>query len=151
MTPDARPGVRAAEAEVSALIARFAPGHEKLVGAARRWLRKRMPTAHEVVYAYATALVISFSPSEHGYEGVFALRAEATGVKLYINQARGLPDPEKLLRGSGKQARAITLESAATLALPAVVRLVEEALARNRVPFADSGRGAVILKSKSGR
>jgi hypothetical protein len=41
---------RSVEAQVGALIARFAPAHERLVGAVRRWLRKRLPTAHEVVY-----------------------------------------------------------------------------------------------------
>jgi hypothetical protein len=32
---------RSAEAEVRALIAKFAPAHLRLIGAMRRWLRKR--------------------------------------------------------------------------------------------------------------
>jgi hypothetical protein len=138
---------RAAEAEVRRLIAKFAPAHQRLIGTMRRWLRQRLPTAHEVVYEYRDCFVISHSPSEHGYEGVLALRASADGVRLYLNRGKGLPDPEKLLQGSGSQVRWVPVAGAATLARPAVARLVDEALARNRVPFARTGRGPVVLRS----
>jgi hypothetical protein len=55
---------RAAEAELRELIAKFAPAHQGLVGTMRRSLRKRLPTAHEVVYEYADCFVISYSPDE---------------------------------------------------------------------------------------
>ena len=38
---------RSAEAELRALIDKFAPAHLRLIGAMRRSLRKRLPTAHE--------------------------------------------------------------------------------------------------------
>jgi len=117
----------------------------------RRWLRKRLPTAHEVVYEYRDFFVISYSPSERGYEGVLAIRASADGVRLYFNRGKGLPDPTKLLRGSGKQTRWIHVEGASTLAHPAVAGLVDEALARNRVPFSRTGRGSVVIRSTSAK
>ena len=43
---------RSAEAELRTLIAKFAPEHLRLIGAMRRSLQKRLPTAHEVVYEY---------------------------------------------------------------------------------------------------
>ncbi len=141
---------RSAEAELRSLIARFAPAHQRLIGAIRRWLRKRLPTAHELVYEYRDAFVISHSPNEHGYEGVLAIRASANGVRLYFSRGKELPDPEKLLQGSA-QARWIHLEGAATLARPAVARLIEEAIARNRVPFARAGRGPVIIRQVSAK
>lgn len=137
---------RAAEAVLRGLITQYAAAHQRLVGTARRWLLKRLPTAHEVVYEYNGFFVTSYSPNEHGYAGVFALRGDADGVKLYFNQGKTLPDPEKLLRGSA-QARWIQVERAATLALPAVVDLFDAALARNRVPFARTGRGPIIIQS----
>src|SRR5206468_12498380 len=93
---------RAAEAQLRTLIDKFAPAHLRLIGAMRRSLRKRLPTAHEVVYEYGNlgAVVVSFSPNERGYEGVLAIRASADGVKLYFNQGKELPDPAKLLQGS---------------------------------------------------
>ena len=69
---------RSAEAQLRTLIAKFAPAHLRLIAAMRRSLRKRLPTAHEVVYEYHNlgAVVISYSPNEHGYEGVLAIRAK---------------------------------------------------------------------------
>ena len=55
----------------------------------------------------------------------------------------------KLLRGSGTQARWIAVEGASTLARPAIERLVDEALTRNPVPFAGTGRGPTVLRSAS--
>ena len=141
---------RSAEAQLRTLIAKFAPAHQRLIGALRRWLRKRLPTAHEVVYEYRDAFVISHSPNEHGYEGVLAIRASADGVKLYFNQGKELPDPGKLLQGSS-QTRWINMEGASTLARPAVVSLIDEALAQNRVPFERAGRGSVVIRSTSAK
>jgi hypothetical protein len=140
---------RSAEAQVRGLIAKVAPAHQRLVGATRRWLRARLPTAHEVVYEYRDCFVISCSPNERGYEGVFAIRASADGVKLYFNRGKGLPDPAKLLRGTGTQTRWIQLEGASTLARPEVARLVDEAIASNPVPYARTGLGPVVIRSKS--
>jgi hypothetical protein len=140
---------RSAEAELRTLIAEVAPAQQRLMGALRRWLRKRLPTAHEVVYEYRDCFVVSYSPDERGYEGVVAIRGSASGVRLYLNRGKGLPDPEKLLKGAGKQTRWIELEGASTLARPAVARLVDEAIARNRVPFAQTGRGPVVIRSSA--
>ena len=137
---------RAAEAELRALIAKFAPAHLRLASAMRRSLRNRLPTAHEVVYEYRNqgAVVVSYSPNEHGYEGVLAIRADASGVRLYFNRGKELPDPEKLLQGSS-QTRWIPVAAASTLARPEVASLIDEAIARNSVPFALAGRGSVVL------
>ncbi|MBO0696969.1 MAG: hypothetical protein J2P46_01115 [Zavarzinella sp.] len=141
---------RSAEAELRGLIDRFTPAHLRLVGAMRKWLLKRLPTAHEVVYEYRDCFVISYSPNGHGYEGVLAVRGSADGVRLYFNQGKELPDPAKLLHGSG-QSRWIDVDGAATLTRPDVVRLIDEALARNRVPFARAGRGSVVVRSTSAK
>jgi len=142
---------RSAAAELRTLIAKFPPAQLRLIGTMRRWLRKRLPTAHEVVYEYQGFFVISYSPNERGYEGVLAIRASAAGVKLYFNRGKELPDPANLLQGSGKQTRSIDVATASTLARPAVARLIDEAIARNRVPFAHAGRGSVVIRSTSAK
>lgn len=142
---------RSAEAELSTLIDTFAPAHRRLIGATRRSLQNRLPTAHELVYEYRDCFVISYSPSERGYEGILAIRASPDGVKLYFNRGKELPDPEKLLQGSGKQTRWIHLAGASTLARPEVARLIGEALDLNRVPLAPVGRGSVVIRSTSAK
>jgi hypothetical protein len=146
-SPQSAVARRSAEAQLRTLTAKFASTHLQLISAVRKWLRKRLPTAHEVVYEYRDFCVISISPNDHGYEGVFAIRASANGVKLYFTNGKELPDPAKLLRGSGKQTRWMNLEAASTLALPEVTQLIEEAIAHNCVPFAHAGRGQVIIRS----
>lgn len=143
---------RAAEASLRAMLDQFAPTHLRLISTLRKALQKRLPTAHEVVYEYPNlgALVVSYSPNEHGYAGVLGIRADADGVRLYFSRGKGLPDPEKLLQGSA-QARWIEVEAASALARPAIARLIDEALARNPVPFPLAGRGPVVIRSTSVR
>ncbi len=136
---------RSAEAELRTLIDKFAPAQLRFIGAIRRSLLKHLPTAHEVVYEYRDCFVISYAPNERGYEGVLAIRASAEGVRLYFNSGNSLPDPAKLLQGSAKT-RWIPLEGASTLARPEVARLIMEALARNSVPYARTGRGSVVIR-----
>ncbi|MEQ1755154.1 MAG: hypothetical protein ABL973_13595 [Micropepsaceae bacterium] len=131
---------RASEAQLRTLVAKFASDRLRLVGALRRWLQKRLPTAHEIVYEYRDCFVISYSPNEHGYDGALAIRASAEGIKLYFNFGTGLPDPGILLRGSGNQTRWIGVEGMPTLARPEITRLIDEAIARNPKPFARVGR-----------
>ena len=124
--------------------------HAGLVVALRQALRKRLPTAHEIVYEYRNWIVISYSPSERGYEGVLAIRADVNSVKLYFNDGKGLPDPEKLLRGTA-QARWMLVERASAIGSPAVATLIDNALARHRVPFAPTGRGPIVIRPASAK
>ncbi len=142
---------RSAEAELRTLIDKFTPTQMRLVSTMRRSLQQRLPTAHEVVYEYRDCFVISYSPSERGYEGVLVIRGSANGVKLYFNRGKELPDPAKLLQGPGGLARWIDVAGASTLGRPEVARLIDEAIARNPVPFARAGRGSVVIRSTSAR
>jgi hypothetical protein len=143
---------RAEEAQLRTMIDTHAPTHLLLINALRKSLQKKLPTAHEVVYEYGNlgAVVISYSPSEHGYEGVLAIRASADAVKLYFNQGKDLPDPAKLLKGSG-QTRWMSVEGPSTLSRPDVTKLIDEAFAHNRVPFAAAGRGPLVIRTTSAK
>ena len=148
-TPQQPPAERqSAEADLRTFITRFAPAHEALIGALREELRKRLPTAHEIVYEYKSWFVISYSPDDRGYEGVLGIRASTDGVKLYFNRGKDLPDPGKLLRGSGLT-RSIEIDDSSTLERPAVSLLIDEAIARNPVPFATAGIGPVTIRSST--
>jgi len=141
---------RAAEAQAKALIAKFAPKNTKLVAAMRKSLLKRLPTANELVYEYRSWFVISYSPTEQGFQGVLGIRGDADGIKLYFNPGKDLPDPEKLLRGSA-QVRFIEVDGASTLARPAVVTLIDQTISRNKVPFAKAGKGQIIIRSAAAK
>lgn len=146
-SPQSAKDRRLAEADLRTLITKFATAHKRLISATRRSLKKRLPTALELVYEYRDFFVISYSPNENGYEGVLGIRASADGVKLFFNRGKELADPAKLLKGSGKQARAINLETQSTLNHPAISALIDQAIAHNPIPFASSGTGAIIIRS----
>lgn len=144
---DSQPGPAPdAEARLAALLAKFAPGQLGLIDDLRHWLKQRLPGVQEVVYEYKDCAVISYSPSGRGYEGVFSIRTHADGVRLYFTLGKDLPDPAKLLRGAAR-VRWLALDDIAMLARPEVARLVEEAIARNTVPFGPAGEGLVVIRS----
>jgi len=140
---------RAAEQQVRELVSKHAPAHRSLVTGIRKRLRTRLPTAYEIVYDYRDCVVISVSPSERGYEGVFAIRASQDEVKLYFQRGKDLSDPGELLQGSGSQARWILVENMATLSRKPVAALIDEAIARSAGAFETSRRGAVVIRAAS--
>ncbi len=135
------------EAQLRSFIERFDPKHQRLIRSVRSAVRKRLPTANELVYDYSNSLVIGYSPTERGIEGVVAISARADGVGLYFSQGRQLPDPKKLLRGSGRQTRFIRVEAARQLAHPDVEALIAAAIDQAGAPLPSTGRGRLVIRT----
>jgi len=80
-----------------------------------------------------------------------SIAAAANGVGLcFINGAR-LPDPQKVLVGSGTQTRFIRVPSAAVLDRPEVAALLSAAVADSKTPFPSRGRGKLVIRSVSAK
>jgi hypothetical protein len=139
------------EQQLEGFIARLEPKHQTLIRPVRKYLRKRFPTADELVYGYPNAFVIAYSPTERGSDAVVSLSAGADGLRLVFNQGATLPNPNKILLGSGKQTRYIRIESPKTLRLSEVEALLETALDRAKTPLRPSGPGRLIFKSSSAK
>ena len=140
-----------ASAQLRTFVAKFTPQHQALIRSTRRWLRKRLPTANELVYDNYNFLVIGYSPTQRPSDAVLSIAAGANGVGLCFVHGKGLPDPAKLLRGAGNQTRSIHLDDASTLERPAVVRLIDEAVARSRTGFARQGKRSLVIRSVSAK
>ena len=140
-----------AEAQLKGFVAKFKPTHQMLIRAVRKALRKRFPTAHELAYDNYNFFVIGYSPTERPADSIVSLTAGASGVGLCFIRGAGLPDPKKILIGSGNQTRFIRLESAAVLALPEVEALLAAAIARAKAPLQAAGRGRLIIRSVSAK
>jgi hypothetical protein len=139
------------EAQLRSYIDKLDPKHQKLFRSVRAAVRKRFPTANELAYDYGHSLVVSYSPTDRGIEAVVAIAARTTGVALYFNQGPQLPDPKRLLRGSGKQTRFIQVEAAKELAHPDVKALIAAANDQAKVPLPAKGKGSLIIKSDSAK
>jgi len=138
-----------AERQLRAFIARFDSEDQKLIRAVRRAVRKALPTANELVWDNYNFLVIGYSSTERPSDAILSIAARANGVGLCFIRGAGLPDPAKLLRGSGNQTRFIRLESAAVLQRPPVKALVAAAISRVETPLRPRGRGKLIIRSVS--
>ena len=141
----------AAENHLRAFIGKFDPKDQQLIRAVRRAVRKRFPTAHELVWDNYNFLVIGYSPTERPSDSIVSIAARANGVGLCFIHGVALPDPKKVLLGSGKQTRFIRLESAGVLARPEVEALVAAAIARAKTRLPAIGRRKIIIQSVSAK
>jgi len=137
------------EKQLSKFIAKFEPKHRALIGSVRRALRKRLPTANELVWDNYNFFVVGYSPTERPSDSILSLAAASNGVGLSFYRGSTLPDPQGILQGSGKQNRFIRLESAKTLARPEVEAVIAAAVAQAKVPLPSSGRGMLFIRSVS--
>jgi hypothetical protein len=139
--------VQTPEQQLAGFLAKFTPDMAALIRAARAAMRQRIPQALELVYDNYNFFVIGYGPNDKAGDAVFSLAAQAKGLSLFFLQGAGLPDPQGILRGSGKLARSIALENAAALDRPEVRSLIDEALKRAKTPISAQGRHALIIKS----
>jgi len=137
--------------QLAGFIAKFDPSMAKRIRSARLAVRKRFPTAIELVYDNYNFLAIGFCTTERASDCIVSLASNAKGVGLCFYYGATLPDPHKILLGSGNQTRFIRLESAATLAKPEVEALLRAAVAQAKSPLPATGRGYTIIKSVSAK
>ena len=138
------------EAQLRSFIAKFDRTNQALIRAARRILRKRLPTATELVYDNYNFFVIGYSPTSRPSDSVLSIAAGANGVGLCFIRGAQLADPKKLLQGSGNQTRFIRLESAAVLERREVKALIAAALAEAE-PMPAAGAGKLVIRSVSAK
>jgi len=143
--------VSAPEQQLAGFIGKFTPEVAALIRAARRRMRERLPRAVELVYDNYNFFVIGYGPSERPSEAIFSIAAQAKGVSLCFLQGAGLPDPKKVLRGSGRVVRNVRLETAATLDRPEVRALIQAALDRAKTPMNPKGEHRLIIRSVSAK
>lgn len=137
------------EKQLQSFIEKFDSKHQAVIRGARKVLQKRLPTANELVWDNYNFFVIGYSATERPSDSIVSIAAAANGVGLAFYHGADLPDPHKILQGSGVQNRFVRLESVETLANPHVKALIDAAEAQAKVPFPMSGGGKVMIRSIS--
>ena len=148
-TKPARKRSAPAEDQLEDFINKFESKHQALIRSVRRVLRKRLPAANELVYDNYNFFVIGYSSTERPSDCMVSIAAAANGVGLAFYYGAKLPDPHKVLLGSGTQNRFIRIESSATLARPEVAELISAAIAQAKTPLPESRKGKLIIRSIS--
>ena len=137
--------------QVGSFIAKFDPDMAKRIHEVRAALRKRFPTAIELVYDNYNFFVIGYSPTEKPTDYIVSLAANSKGVGLSFNHGADLDDPHKILQGGGTQNRFVRLvEGAKTLKHPHVAAMIDAAIENSGISFPKE-RGFTVVRSVSAK
>jgi hypothetical protein len=139
------------QAQLAGFLSKYDPPIAAIAEAAAAELRRRLPNFLELVYDNYNALAIGFAPTERASDAVFSLAVFPRWVSLFFLKGNGLPDPARILKGSGKKARHIVLTTAADLNDPRVVALMNEALTRTAAARHPEIPYRMIIKSVSAK
>lgn len=142
-----------AETQLASYFAKYDPAMARLGKALRAKLRDRLPGLFEIVYVYENqnALVIAYSPTENGYDGLCSLALYPREAKLFFTQGARLSqsDPNKLLQGRGKTVRHVVLNTAADFDRSEIEALMAAALKLAKLRPGEGMKGAVIIKAEA--
>jgi hypothetical protein len=133
--------------QLDAFLKKYDPAIAKLGNAAMLKLRKRLPSATVLVYDNYNALVMGFSATDRPSDAILSVALYPKWVTLFFLHGATLPDPHKLLVGSGKQVRGLRIESLATLDEPAVSALIQAAAEQGEL--APGPTGKLVIQSIS--
>ena len=140
-----------AEKQLKGFIDKFEPRHQTLIRAARKAIRRRLPTAFELAYDNYTFFVLGYGPTTRPSDCIVSLAAGASGLNLFFLQGVRLPDPKRVLLGAGSRTRFVRLASATELSRPEIKALLSAAIAQARTPFSASTPGSLIIRSVSAK
>jgi len=140
-------GSSSVEARIDRFIARYSDEIARQLRAARAKLHERFPRGHELVYDNYNALVFAFSPSERASDIVVSIAGYPRWVTLFFLHGASLPDPKKVLEGSGKQVRGLRLERADDLEAPTTRALIAAAIKPAAAAFKAAPARTASIKS----
>jgi hypothetical protein len=138
-----------ADAQLDGFIDKFTPEVAALTRALMDKMKARVPCATIMVYDNYNALAIGFGPTDRAGQAVFSLAVMPRWVTLCFLRGVGLPDPYRLLNGSGNQVRHVRLHTPPAFDDPRVQELIEVALKRSEPPIDPTCEQRLIIKSIS--
>ena len=140
-----------AEKQLDGFIDKFDPEHQALIRAVRKSMHQRFPTAFELAYDNYNFFVLGYGPTDRPSDCIVSMAAGANGVGLCFVRGASLPDPHKILLGSGNQTRFIRIPQVDVLARPEVESMIDAAIAFAGTPMPSSGSVTLIVRSVSAK
>jgi hypothetical protein len=136
--------------QLASFIAKYSPSMAKEGRAALTRMRALIPGATEMVYDNSYGLVVGFGPTARPSEAVVSILMMPDHITVcFIQDGPSLPDPRRLLKGSGNVVRHVRLASARDLETPPIRALIKAAVARSDVPFARGKRRELVIRAIS--
>ncbi len=134
---------------LDAFIDAYTPSVASIARGALARLRRQLPGAIELVGDRYTGLVVGFSPTERPADVTLSIVLYPRWVNLFFLQGAVLRDPRKLLQGTGKVVRHLTLHDPVQLDDRDVQALVAQARLQARTKF--PRRRRTIIKAVSAK
>jgi len=139
------------ERRVDGFLAQYTPEMEAHLRAARERLRARFPRGYELIVDNYNALVFAISPTDKTKDAFISVAGHPRWVTLFFLHGVTLHDPQGLLEGTGRRVRGIRLMNPAILDAPAVVALIDQAVAAEEVALASAPPLTSIVRMVIGR
>jgi hypothetical protein len=137
--------------ELDGFIDKYLPEIATQARASLKILRTRLPGAVQIVYDNYNTLAIGFGPSERASDAIFSLALFPQYLRLFFLQGTRVPDPDKLLEGSGNKVRSIRLTAPDDLNRQDIRELMRAAMESARVPFDPEASGKLVIRSISAK
>ncbi len=140
-----------AQKQLDGFLDKYLPEIAAEARACLKIMRTRLPGAVQLVYDNYNGLVIGFGPTERPSAAIFSLLVLADHVTLCFLQGVKIPDPDRLLQGSGNVVRHIRLKSPADLNRKEIRELMSAALEMARIPMDPAAKGTLTIRSISAK
>jgi hypothetical protein len=140
-----------AERQLDSFIDKFTPEVAVLTRALYARMKARVPGAAILVYDNYNALAIGFAAGERVKDIVMSLAVYPRWVSLFFMNGPLLPDPHRLLKGSGTMVRHVPAITEASFDDARIDALIEEALDKANRPVDPAGEHVLIIKSVSAK
>ncbi|GAB2595918.1 hypothetical protein GCM10027034_31600 [Ramlibacter solisilvae] len=132
-------------------LAKYDEGIATQTRAVREHLVKLFPRGYELVYDNYNALAFGFSPTDRASDVVVSVAAYPKWVTLFFLHGASLPDPHRVLQGTGSRVRSVRLAPASVLHSAPVQELLRLVVADARSAFALAPTLSSVVKSVSAK
>lgn len=138
-------------AQLETFRVKYLPEVAQLGRLAVEHLQARLPGCDALVYDNYNFMVVGFSPDGKTGHAFLSIAQAPRWANLCFLFGIDLDDPDGLLSGSGSQVRSVRLTAASDLEQPAIAALIEQAIARSRIPYDPTRNGQLVIKSVSAK
>jgi hypothetical protein len=143
--------VPSTKSQIAKFITKYSPSVASEFRSARAHVRKLFPRGFELIYDNYNALGTGFSPTSRSSDIVISVVAYPKWVTLFFFRGVHLPDPEKILQGSGSKIRSLRLTPFSLLRSQAVEELLAQAIRPLAAELVAAPRLTAVVKSVSAR
>src|SRR5438270_7559077 len=106
----------------------YGPAVTRLVVAVRRVVLEESPGAVELIYDAYSAVSAGYSFTGRPSDCSIYVAAYPKGVNIGLRDGTAVPDPDRLLEGTGRRGRHVKIRDLADLARPGVRALIQAAV-----------------------